>query len=313
MVRGRFRGGRRRDHHPRQGRRDAVSSASRTRRNGVGSNPRYWPCWASIGCRLGATVRCLAHVLERLTATAPVVMVFGLRDFADSGLLGFVDHLLEWSRAVPIDVITLVHAPSCLKKRPHLGAGKRSFSSLYLEPLTEASMHLLLGGPCPGCRRRPGRHRGSADGIPLYAVETVRMLLQGRLALEGGAYRPVGVHRPGRAGVATALIASRLDGLAPDDRALVSDAAVLGRRSPAPGSAPSAAAPKNEAGPGPATLVRRGSLVILEADPRSAQERGQYAFVQALVQEVPAQHAPRSSIQAPPSRCGAVFEGARLR
>ena len=44
---------------------------------------------------------------ERLTATAPVVMVFEDFHFADSGLLDFVDHLLEWSRAVPIYVVTL--------------------------------------------------------------------------------------------------------------------------------------------------------------------------------------------------------------
>jgi len=40
---------------------------------------------------------------ERLAATAPVVMVFEDHHFADNGMLDFVDHLMEWSRNVPID------------------------------------------------------------------------------------------------------------------------------------------------------------------------------------------------------------------
>ena len=70
-----------------------------------------------------------------------------------------------------------------------------------------------------------------ADGIPLYAVETVRMLLaQGRLELADGVYRPTG----DLADIAvpetlTALIASRLDGLDGADRSLIADAAVLGQ------------------------------------------------------------------------------------
>src|ERR1019366_1728559 len=70
-----------------------------------------------------------------------------------------------------------------------------------------------------------------AGGMPLYAVETVRMLLaEGRLALQGGAYHPVGdLTALAVPETLTALIASRLDGLPPEERALVADAAVLGQ------------------------------------------------------------------------------------
>src|ERR1019366_6302056 len=71
---------------------------------------------------------------ERLAATPPVVMVFEDFHYADSGLLDFVDHLLEWSRNVPIFVVTLSR-PELLEKRPDWGAGKRSFTSIFLEPL----------------------------------------------------------------------------------------------------------------------------------------------------------------------------------
>ena len=97
---------------------------------------------------------------ERLAATAPVVMVFEDFHFADPGLLDFVDHLLEWSRNVPIYVVTLAR-PELLERRPDWGAGKRNFTSLYLEPLPEPAMRELLAGLVPGLPEigRPGDRR----------------------------------------------------------------------------------------------------------------------------------------------------------
>ena len=70
-----------------------------------------------------------------------------------------------------------------------------------------------------------------ADGIPLYAVETVRALVaEGRLELDDGAYRPVGdLGELTVPETLRSLIASRLDALEPADRALVQDASVLGQ------------------------------------------------------------------------------------
>ena len=92
---------------------------------------------------------------ERLAATGPVVMVFEDFHHADPGLLDFVDHLLEWSRGVPIFVVTLAR-PELLERRPDWGAGKRSFTSIHLEPLSE-----------PGDARAARRARaGPAGGTP---------------------------------------------------------------------------------------------------------------------------------------------------
>ncbi|MGH2466044.1 MAG: AAA family ATPase, partial [Candidatus Limnocylindrales bacterium] len=44
---------------------------------------------------------------ERLAASAPVVLILEDFHYADAGLLDFVDHLVEWSRNVPIYVLTL--------------------------------------------------------------------------------------------------------------------------------------------------------------------------------------------------------------
>ena len=98
---------------------------------------------------------------ERLAATAPVVMVFEDHHFADSGLLDFVDHLLEWSRDVPIYVVTLAR-PELLEKRPDWGVGKRAFNSLYLEPLSPPAMRSCSPGSCRVCRSRPSRRSSPA-------------------------------------------------------------------------------------------------------------------------------------------------------
>jgi tetratricopeptide (TPR) repeat protein len=81
-----------------------------------------------------------------------------------------------------------------------------------------------------------------------------------------------------------ALIASRLDGLGPEDRTLLQDAAVLGKSftlaSLEAVSGPDAAALERRL----ADLVRK-EFLLFEADPRSP-ERGQYAFVQGIIREV---------------------------
>ena len=223
---------------------------------------------------------------ERLAATSPVVLVFEDLHHADSGLLDFIDHLMEWSRAVPITVITLAR-PELLERRPDWGAGKRAFTSIYLEPLPTVEMERLLAGLVPGLPPTAvDRIVARADGIPLYAVETVRMLLaQGRLVQEGESYQPVGnLDDLAVPETLTALIAARLDGLEASDRALVEDAAVLGQSFTVAGLAAVSGEPAASLEPRLKALVRR-ELLVLVVDPRSP-ERGQYAFVQALIREV---------------------------
>ena len=223
---------------------------------------------------------------ERMSATSPVVMVFEDTHHADAGMLDFIDHLMEWSRTSPVTVITLSR-PELLERRPSWGAGKRSFTSVHLEPLPAADMAQLLAGLVPGLPvKAVDRIVARADGIPLYAVETVRMLLaQGKLVQEGDAYRPTSDFDDlAVPETLTALIAARLDGLDATDRALVEDAAVLGQSFTVTGLAAVSGRPAESLEPRLRTLVRR-ELLVLDVDPRSP-ERGQFAFVQALIREV---------------------------
>ncbi len=223
---------------------------------------------------------------ERIAAEEPLVMVFEDLQWADSGLLAFIDHLVDWSRGVPIYVVALAR-PELLETRPDWGAGKRNFTSLALEPLTPAAMRTLLAGLVPGLSPdATSRIVARADGIPLYAVEIVRMLVaQGSLEAADGVYRPVG----DLADVAVpetlhSLIAARLDALDPADRALLQAASVIGHAFTIDGLAAVAALDVADVEHRLVSLVRR-ELVVRDNDPRSA-ERGQFAFVQSLVREV---------------------------
>lgn len=224
---------------------------------------------------------------EHLSQTAPVIMVFEDLHWADSGTLDFIDHLLEWSRTSPIYVVTLAR-PELLDRHAEWGAGRRNFASLYLEPLSEASMRELLTRLIPGLSEGAVRSIvGRAEGIPLYAVETVRMLLaEGRLEATGsGTYAPLGdLTTLAIPETLTALIAARLDGLVPADRSLVMDAAVLGQSFTPGGLAMVSGIAETDLEQRLRALVRR-ELFGYESDPRSP-ERGQYAFVQGLIREV---------------------------
>ena len=223
---------------------------------------------------------------ERIAAEDPVVMVFEDLQWADSGLLAFIDHLVDWSRGVPIYVVALAR-PELLETRPDWGAGKRNFTSLALEPLSPEAMRALLAGLVPGLSAdAAARIIARADGVPLYAVEIVRMLVaQGSLEAADGAYRPV----RDLADLAVpetlhSLIAARLDGLDPADRALLQAASVLGHAFTVDGLAAVGALDAGDVERRLLALVRR-ELVVRNVDPRSA-ERGQFAFVQSMVREV---------------------------
>ena len=223
---------------------------------------------------------------ERIAEQGTTVLLFEDLQWADTGLLDFVEHLLEWSRNVPLLVVTLAR-PELMDRRPDWGAKTRNLAKLALQPLTDEAMRALLDGFVPGLPEAAIRAiLARADGMPLYAVETVRALVaEGRLERDGAAYRPVG--ELGELTVPDtlrSLIASRLDALEPADRSLVADAAVLGQSFTLAGLTAISGIDGEALEPRLRLLVRR-ELFDLEIDPRSP-ERGQYHFVQSLIREV---------------------------
>jgi predicted ATPase/class 3 adenylate cyclase len=225
-------------------------------------------------------------LFERLADVYPTVLAFEDMQWADASLLDFVEYLLEWSRNSPLFVITLAR-PELLERRPSWGSGHRNFSSLYLEPLSPSAMEELLTGLVPGLPEAVReRILARAEGMPLYSVETVRMLLdRGLLVREGPVYRPAG--EIGALEVPEtlhALIAARLDGLSAEERRLLQNGAVLGKTFTRAGLAALSGLAEGELESLLSSLVRKEVLGV-QADPRSP-EHGQYGFLQDLVRHV---------------------------
>jgi class 3 adenylate cyclase/tetratricopeptide (TPR) repeat protein len=158
--------------------------------------------------------------LEALAEQRPLVLVFEDIHWADEGLLDFVDHLVDWASDVPILVLCTAR-PELLERRPGWGGGKRSALTVSLSPLTDEEIEELIGALLAERTVEDGRTAtllARAGGNPLYAEEYVRMLAEPG----AGSGLPLPETVQG-------IIAARLDTLAPEEKVLVQDAAVVGK------------------------------------------------------------------------------------
>ena len=216
---------------------------------------------------------------ERMAATAPVILAFEDLHWAATGLLDFIDYLLEWSAEFPIFILALGR-PELEERRPRWGTVAR------LRPLEDAEMQALLEGLAPGLPDKlTARILERAEGVPLYGVEIVRMLVdRGLLAMEGSRYVARDLADLEVPETLHALAAARLDNLEPPQRMLVQHAAVIGM------SFPSEAVAAVDESPEPevrdtldAVLAKQ---VLGRFDDRRLAEYGHYHFLQALLHTV---------------------------
>jgi class 3 adenylate cyclase/tetratricopeptide (TPR) repeat protein len=222
---------------------------------------------------------------ERLAGVQPVVLLVEDAQHADTGLLDFLDHLIDWVRDLPIFVLVFAR-PELSQERPGFGTG-RSRITLTLDPLDPVAMDMLVDALVPGM---PPSARaavtGQAQGIPLFAVETVRSLIDRDIVQPiEGIYRLVG--EVGELAVPDslhALLAARIDALDPGVRRLVADAAVLGTTFPAEALAAVSGQDEANVRTALAELVRREVLTV-SADPLSP-EKGSYGFAQSMLRQV---------------------------
>jgi len=222
---------------------------------------------------------------ERLAAGGPVALVIEDAQYADAGLLNFLDHLIDWARDLPVYVLVLAR-PEVHQARPGFGAG-RNRSTLTLDPLDRASMDRLVDALVPGMPPAArAKITDQAQGVPLFAVETVRALIDRDVVQPSeGVYRLVG--EIGDLAVPDslhALLAARLDALDPGTRRLVTDAAVLGASFPAEALVAVSGKDEPTVRAALAELVRREVLAV-SADPLSP-ERGSYQFAQQMLRQV---------------------------
>ncbi|MGH3205654.1 MAG: adenylate/guanylate cyclase domain-containing protein [Streptosporangiaceae bacterium] len=222
---------------------------------------------------------------ERLAAENPVILLVEDAQYADTGLLDFLDHLIDWVRDLPVYALVFAR-PELGQARAGFGAG-RNRSTLTLDPLDTGSMDLLVDALVPGM---PETARSKiirqAQGIPLFAVETVRSLIDRDVVQPvEGVYRLTGdVGELAVPDSLHALLAARLDALDSGARRLVADAAVLGSTFPAEALIAVSERDEPSVRATLADLVRREVLSV-SADPLSP-ERGSYRFSQEMLRQV---------------------------
>ncbi len=217
----------------------------------------------------------------------PVVLLIDDAQHADDGLLDFVEHLLAVG-TFPCFVVLLAR-PSLLEERPTLATNRRAHV-LHLEALSDSDMGAVLDGlvaNLPEATRTALVDR--AEGIPLYAVETVRSLIDRDLVVpRAGQYvladaTGLDLDAVGAPASLQALIAARLDTLTPQLRRLIDQASVLGNsfsREAIAGLCPDV--PDLE---GAIAQLVRLQLLSQESS-RFSTEVGQYRFVQTAVRQV---------------------------
>ena len=219
---------------------------------------------------------------ERLAAHEPVMMVFEDMQWADQGLLEFVEQLLDWSPSADLHVPwPALSLPRGVKAGRRAGEARRPSSGAARGP----GHAELLAAWWTACPPRRSRASSSVPGVPLYAIEIVRALAdRGTLRDEDG--RLVASGELGELEVPASLNAlwrrGWMHSMTPSDsssrrsRCLAARFPVSPRRYwPSPGG---------EADVALAGLVRKQVLVI-RADALSP-DRGQYAFAQGLLRTV---------------------------
>ena len=225
---------------------------------------------------------------ERLAEHEPVVMVFEDLQWADEGLLDFIEHLLEWSATQRIFILTLARH-DLAERRAAWPAGRRGATLLQLEPLDDGAIGELLDRLVDGLPTRTrARIAAHAEGIPLYAIEMIRALAdRGVLAASGPEGRLVLTGEVGELDVPvslSSLLLARLDALDPPERELVKSTAIFSGDCPRAAIAALSEVPDDQLDELLGRLVRKQILTI-RADPLSP-DVGQYAFAQGLLRTV---------------------------
>ena len=222
---------------------------------------------------------------EGLARRQPVLLLVEDLHDADEGLLDFLEHLVDWVRDLPVLVFGFARS-ELVDRRPSLGTG-RNRTLVTLSPLAEAEMHALLAGLVAQLPAEAAAAiEAQAEGIPLFAVETVRSLIDQEVVVassEGYALAgdlgelavPESLH---------ALLAARLDALDPVARSLAAAAAVIAGPFMADTLVAVAAMEPDLVHAGLKELTRRDVLQV-SADVLSPQI-GSYSFTHGLLAQV---------------------------
>ncbi|MFY9579339.1 MAG: AAA family ATPase, partial [Gaiellaceae bacterium] len=219
---------------------------------------------------------------EAMAERRPLVLVFDDIQWADEGLLDFIDHLVDWSTGVPILVVCTAR-PELLERRSGWGGGKLNATTLSLSPLSDDETARLLAALLDRPVFDAGTQQGllaRAGGNPLYAEQYADM------HAERGPTADLPVPES-----VQGIIAARLDLLPPEEKSLLQDASVLGKVFWLGGVAEgrSRAAIEEQLH----VLERKG--FVQRATRSSVGDEAEYSFRHLLVREVAYGQIPRAA------------------
>jgi class 3 adenylate cyclase/tetratricopeptide (TPR) repeat protein len=172
------------------------------------------------GDRRGEAFAAWRRFLEAMAEERPLVLVLEDLHWADDGLLDFVDELLDWVTDVPLLVVCSAR-PELLQRRPGWGGGKLNAATLGLTPLSTDQTSLLISrvlekSLLPADIQQALLER--SEGNPLYAEQFAQLYVERGSADD----LPLPETLQG-------IVAARLDGLSPPEKAVLQDASVVGK------------------------------------------------------------------------------------
>jgi class 3 adenylate cyclase/tetratricopeptide (TPR) repeat protein len=172
------------------------------------------------------------RLLQALTRTRPVVVLFDDVHWGEETFLDLIDHIVDWARDSPILLLCLARA-ELLEERPAWAGGKLNATSLLLEPLGDEASgtlieNLLELSVADDVKEQVFR---AAEGNPLFIEELIAMRVdEGALRREDGRWvASADLSSLEVPPTIQALLAARLDRLPANERGVLERAAIAGR------------------------------------------------------------------------------------
>jgi class 3 adenylate cyclase/tetratricopeptide (TPR) repeat protein len=229
--------------------------------------------------------------IEGVAAQRPLVLVFEDLHWADDALLAFIEHLVDWSSSVPL-LVLCTGRPELFERHPGWGGGKRNSTTISLSPLGDDDTTRLIAALLRQTVLPVETHARlleHAGGNPLYAEEFVRMLDDHGMLSAAGGLRDTQIRVPD---TVQSLIAARLDTLRPKRKALLQDAAVVGKVFWAGALAAMGETDEPTVREGLHELVRKE--LVRAGRHSSVKDQAEYAFWHAIVRDVAYAQIPRA-------------------
>jgi class 3 adenylate cyclase len=160
------------------------------------------------------------RLVEALATERPTVLVFEDIHWADAGMLDLLEVLASRVRDVPLLLVSLAR-PDLLERRPAWGGGLPGYTALPIEPLSEEHARELAAQVLLQMQKRGDESVEIGlvgEGNPLFIEELAASVAED--AASKAAELPTTIR---------GIVSARLDALPPGERAVLLDAAVVGK------------------------------------------------------------------------------------